>query len=120
MPRERNVFVFVVTANVNERILGTEPGNWRGRAVASHADPADQLAAFVKRNAARRSIERAERHRQNRQARRWTERNYAPGLFEFVDVGKKQIGKSDSDERSGRGVVHPGRKVLLNNESRSP
>ena len=88
-----------------------------GHAVAGHADAADEHAVLVKRNAARRAIQRRAENRDDGEAGRAAEADDAARLAEFVDVGKKQIREADADERSGRSVAHAGREMLLNDES---
>src|SRR6476469_6992374 len=116
---ERDFFVDVVIGNERERILRTK--NDRARSVvAGHADAADVDSIFVKRNAARRTVERSSEHWNNRQAWRWTESNDAARRAELVDVRREQIREPDADQRTGRGVAHAGREMLLDDEAGGP
>src|SRR5204862_6442861 len=85
--------------------------------VAGNADSADLNSVLVKRHSARRTVERRSEDRDNRQARRRTESDDAARRAELVDVGREKIRETDTDERAGRGVAHPGREMLLDDES---
>src|SRR5205085_10818844 len=58
---ERDLFVFVVTGDKRERILRSKHER-AGHAVTRYADAADESSILVKRNTARRTVERSAEH----------------------------------------------------------
>ena len=105
LPGERDIFVRIVARHEarrrgalrlprEDRSRGAEV---RGVAVAGHADAADELSIFVKRHAARRVIERTQRHAVGPRAGRlkWIRQRerieVRRDLFEAIDVGVKKV-----------------------------
>ena len=106
---EGDFFVDVVTGDKGEWILRTEDER-AGNAIAGDADATDVDAVFVKWDAARRTIERRAEHRHDGQPGSAAETDDAAGRAEFVDVGRKQIRKADTDEGAGGVLRTPGGK----------
>ena len=116
LSRERDFFVDVIIGKEGERILRAEHDRPRP-VVANDADAADVDSVLVKRDAARRTVERRSEDWHNRQPRRGTESDDAARRAELVDVRREKIREPDADERARRGVAHAGRKMLLDNEA---
>src|SRR5204862_4892047 len=98
---------------------------WRlRRAVPAYAYSPKKKSIFVERKAAGRAIQRRKGYRRTKSTGRRNNRRgiwwwavHHVDLLEVIDVGNKKIRKAYTDQWAGRGILHPGRKMLLNNEA---
>ena len=119
LTRESHVLVLIIATDERERILRTKPCELSWDSIAGHADASDKHSIFVERQATGAAIKRSTDDRHDGGAGIGAEGGDAARTFEFIDVGKEKIRKTDADQRPGRRVPHPRRKMILNNKTGS-